>query len=421
MTSILRRLASIIILTIGLSAEVSKAKKTHADTAEEALSIVLNENGKVDLDHMQKLTGSSKDDLLKALKDDIIQTPDGDYQLIAQYASGNIYQKLDQIKDRPGFERQRKILEDALPRRRGADEIEPTMGSHWIEPKYVSTFIKELFNTNANVKFNKELGQWVVEMGWSGVKRFSTDRLNAQKIIETTLNGKNIEVYDKDSEGKRILNNTETKLAQAKQDDLREAFRSWAFKDKERADALIDTYNRTLNAYAPMNYSALADRIDFGVNPNSKKQPRDYQKAAAARIVFGGNTLLHNGVGTGKTLTMIIAAHAMKQAGIAQKPMFVVPNGKVDDFRSEILEAYPDAKILALDNEAMTPKQIQSTKSMIATGDWDYVIIYKSAFGLLPLSPETESQMLQRQLDIYEYAARDMAGDRNGSKRFEKG
>ena len=400
---------------------VSKRRKTHADTAEEALSISLNETGKVDLARMQKLTGRTEKQLLDALKDEIIQTPDGDYQLIAQYASGNIYQKLDQIEGKSGFDRQRKVLKDALPRRKGPDEIDPAIGSHWIAPKYVADFIEDTFESSARVTYNKELGQWAVSLGWTGVKRFNTDRMSAQKILEATLNGKNVVVKDKDSEGKSYVNEKETKLAQAKQDDLREAFRNWAFADKARAEALIDTFNRTLNAFAPMNYEALADRIDFGVNPNSRKQPRDYQKAAAARIVFGGNTLLHNGVGTGKTLTMIIAAHALKQAGIANKPMFVVPNGKVEDFRSEILEAYPDAKILALDNESMSPKQVQATKSLIATGDWDYVIIYRSAFSLVPLSPELAAQSLQRQLDIYEEAARDNAGDRNGDKRFEKG
>lgn len=400
---------------------VSKTRKTHADTAEEALSVSLNESGRIDLDRMAELTGDTQEQLLKALEDEIIQTPDGDYQLVAQYASGNIYQKLDQIKGRPGFERQRKLLESALPRPKTAAEIDATFGAHWIAPEYVRDFIRELFETNATVNFSRELGKWDIQMGFSGVRRFSTDRVSAKEIVENTLNGKNIEVKDKLSDGSKVLNEAETKLAQAKQDDLREAFRNWAFKDKSRAKALIDTFNRSLNAYAPMNYDALADRIDFGVNPASRKQPRPYQKAAAARIVFGGNTLLHNGVGTGKTLTMIIAAHAMKQAGIAQKPMLVVPNGKVEDFRSEILEAYPDAKILALDNDAMTPKQIQSTKAMIATGDWDYVIVFRTAFQRLPLSPETEAQMLQRQLDLYEDAARDMAGDRNGNKRFEKG
>lgn len=405
------------------TATTARAKKTHADTAEEALSISLNETGGVDLARMEKLTGNSREDILKALGDEIILTPDGEYQLTVQYASGDIYEKLDRIKGKKGFEKQRKILEAALPKRKGPDEIMPTIGSHWISPDYVRDFIRETFEVagGLNVSYSKELGQWSVKLGWTGVKRFSTDRVEAKDIIEKTLNGKNIVVTDKDADGKRVINPNETKLAQAKQDDLRDAFQNWAFADRTRADDLIETYNRTFNNYAPMNYDALADKIDWGVNPASKKQPRDYQKAAAARIVFGGNTLLHNGVGTGKTLTMIIAAHGLKQAGIANKPMFVVPNGKVEDFRTEILEAYPDAKILALDNESMTPKQIQSTKSLIATGDWDYVIIYRSAFGLVPLSPEVAAQSLQRQLELYEAAARENAGDRNGDKRFEKG
>lgn len=400
---------------------VSKLPKTHADSAEEALSITLNESGKVDIPRMAELTGKTQDEIKDELKDEIIQTPDGDWQLVAQYASGNIYEKLDRIGDKPEYDRHRRLLEAALPRPKGADEIDASFGAHWIAPEYVKQFIDSTFSINAKVQYNKELGQWTVEFkGWPSVKRFNTDRIDAKKIIESTLNGRNVVVKDK-IDDKSVINEPETKLAQSKQDELREAFREWAFKDSKRAEDLMDTFNRSLNAYAPMNYDALANRIDFGVNPASTKQPRDYQKAAAARIVFGGNTLLHNGVGTGKTLTMAIAAHALKQAGIAQKPMFVVPNGKVEDFRSEILEAYPDAKILALDNDSMTPKQIQATKSLIATGDWDYVIIYRSAFELIPLSPERAADALQRQLDLYESAARDIAGDKNGNKRFEKG
>ena len=400
---------------------LSKQRRTHADTSNEALSIALNESGRVNLDRIRELTGKTLEQTLNDLKDDIILTPDGDYQLVTQYASGNIYEKLDRIKDRPEFDRQRKLLEKALPRRRTADEIDAELGSHWIEPKYINEFLAKTFETNAAVEYSKELGRWALRLGWSGVSRYRTNRVTSQEVAEATLNGKNVEVFDKTSDGKRIYNKEESELAQSKQDMLREDFRNWVFKDKDRAAELVDTFNRTLNAYAPMDYSGLSARMEFNVNPESKKQPREYQKEAAARIVYGGNTLLHNGVGTGKTLTMVLAAHMLKEAGIANKPMFVVPNGKVEDFRSEYLQAYPDAKILALDNEAMSPKQIQATKAMIATGDWDCVIVYRTAFQKMPLSPEAEKAALQRQLDIYEQAARDQAGKRNGSRMFEKG
>lgn len=405
------------------TATTKKVKKNHADTAEEALSISLNETGGVDLARMEKLTGNTLEDLLKALGDEIILTPDGEYQLTVQYASGDIYEKLDRIKGKKGFEKQRKVLEAALPKRKGPDEIMPSIGSHWISPDYVRDFIRETFEVagGLNVSYSKELGQWSVKLGWTGVKRFSTDRVGAKDIIEKTLNGKNIVVKDKMADGKSVINPNETKLAQAKQDDLREAFQNWAFADRNRADDLIETYNRTFNNYAPMNYEALADKIDLGVRPDYGKQPRDYQKALVARIVFGGNTLIHHGVGTGKTMTMLMSAHVLKQMGIAKKPMIVVPNGKVNDFRTDMLELYPDAKVLALDNESMTPKQIQSTKSLISTGDWDLVIIYRSAFNLIPLSPEVAAQSLQRQLDMYEEAARANAGAKNGTKQFEKG
>lgn len=402
---------------------ISKAKRTSAGSSDEALSIVLNEEGRVDVPRMAALTGRTEQQVLEDLEGEIIFTPDGDYVLTAQYASGNIYEKLAAIEDREGFEEQRKVLEAALPKKKGVGEIRASLGAHWIAPKYVREFLQETFNPqygSIDVQYSRELGKWQVNHFWTTSKKYSTDSMEAWKVAEGTLNGKNLTVYDKDADGRRITNRDETAAVQQKQADLRNAFEEWVFRDKERADDLIDTYNRTFNAVAPMDYVDLGQRIDFGLGPDAKKQPRDYQKTAVARIVFGGNTLLHHGVGTGKTLDMILAAHVMKQNGTAQKPLFVVPNGKVNDFRNEILEVYPDASILALDNETMSPKQLQRTKAQIATGDWDYVLVYRSAFERLAVSPETEARFLQQQLDMFEEAIRDSAGERNGTNRFEK-
>lgn len=402
---------------------ISKAKRTSAGSSDEALSIVLNEEGRVDVPRMAALTGRTEQQVLEDLAGEIIFTPDGDYVLTAQYASGNIYEKLAAIEGREGFEEQRKVLEAALPKKKGVGEIRASLGAHWIAPKYVREFLQETFNPqygSIDVQYSRELGKWQVNHFWTTSKKYSTDSMEAWKVAEGTLNGKNLTVYDKDADGRRITNRDETAAVQQKQADLRNAFEEWVFRDKERADDLIDTYNRTFNAVAPMDYADLGQRIDFGLGPDAKKQPRDYQKTAVARIVFGGNTLLHHGVGTGKTLDMILAAHVMKQNGTAQKPLFVVPNGKVNDFRNEILEVYPDASILALDNETMSPKQLQRTKAQIATGDWDYVLVYRSAFERLAVSPETEARFLQQQLDMFEEAIRDSAGERNGTNRFEK-
>lgn len=402
---------------------ISKAKRTSAGSSDEALSIVLNEEGRVDVPRMAALTGRTEQQVLEDLEGEIIFTPDGDYVLTAQYASGNIYEKLAAIEGREGFEEQRKVLEAALPKKKGVGEIRASLGAHWIAPKYVREFLQETFTPqygSIDVQYSRELGKWQVNHFWTTSKKYSTDSMEAWKVAEGTLNGKNLTVYDKDADGRRITNRDETAAVQQKQADLRNAFEEWVFRDKERADDLIDTYNRTFNAVAPMDYADLGQRIDFGLGPDAKKQPRDYQKTAVARIVFGGNTLLHHGVGTGKTLDMILAAHVMKQNGTAQKPLFVVPNGKVNDFRNEILEVYPDASILALDNETMSPKQLQRTKAQIATGDWDYVLVYRSAFERLAVSPETEARFLQQQLDLFEEAIRDSAGERNGTNRFEK-
>lgn len=402
---------------------ISRAKKTSAGSSEEALSISLNEDGKIDLDHMAALTGKSRDTLLKELDDEIIQSPDGEYVLTSQYLSGNIYEKLDAVEGKKGFERQAALLKASIPTPKAAKDISAEFGSHWIPAKYVSEFIRDTFSTYGyvDVEYNKELGQWDLNKFYSPVQKYSTERVSASDIVKNTLNGKNISVYDKDSEGKKILNKKATEAAQQKQNDLREAFRQWIFKDNERRADLENIFNRTLNAYAPMDYKRLSERIDFGISPDSKIKPRDYQKEAVARIVFGGNTLLHHGVGTGKTATMIMSAHVLKQSGISNKPMFVVPNGKVNDFRNEILGLYPDANILALDNKSMSPAELQHTKSMIATGDWDYVIIYRTAFEKIPVSPDTEAAFIQAQLDDMEQAIRENGGKKNGTTRFEKG
>ena len=399
---------------------VSRARRTSAGSSDEALSIVLNEDGRVDIDRIAQLTGKSKDEALADLAGEVVYTPDGDYVLRAQYVSGNIYEKLAQVEGRPEFAEQKKMLEAALPRPRGVGEVNATLGAHWIDPKYISEFIKNTFQMYGNVEvaYNPLLGAWDIPKFYTPTRKFSTDRVSAYDVLKNTLAGKNIVVRDTLEDGSKVLNRDATAAAQQKQADLRKAFEDWIFTDKARTDDILNTFNRKLNAVAPMDYTSLGERLDFGIDPSAKKQPRSYQKTAAARIVFGGNALLHHGVGTGKTLSMIIAAHVMKQNGLANKPLFVVPNGKVNDFRNEILELYPDAKVLALDNESMTPKQIQRAKAQIATGDWDYVIIYHSAFGKLSMKPETEAAFLQSQLDRYEDNIR--AGGKNGV-RFEKG
>lgn len=400
---------------------VSRARKTSAGTADEALSVVLNEDGRVDVNRIAELTGKPRDEVISELGGEIVFTPDGEYVLRAQYVSGNIYEKLAQVDGRPEFAEQKKLLEAALPRRKGVGEVRPTLGSHWIAPEYVQQFFNEVFRPYSPivVEYNRALGTWAVSRFYSNVSEFGSDSVSQYDTALNTLLGKNTTVYQKDEDGVRTLDKKATAVAQQKQDNLRRAFEDWIFKDKKRTEAVLDAYNRTLNAVAPMDYTSLGQRLDFGISPDSKKQPRDYQKTAIARVVFGGNVLLHHGVGTGKTLTMIVSAHVMKQNGIANKPLFVVPNGKVNDFRNEILELYPDANVLALDNQSMTPKEVQRAKAQIATGDWDYVLIYHSAFNKLSVKPETEAAFLQRQLDRYEEAYRENAQGKTGN-RFEK-
>lgn len=400
---------------------VSRADKTSASTSEEALSISLNKHGKIDLDEMARLTGKSIDEILTDLDEEIILTPDGEYVLTSKYLSGNIYTKLAAVEGKVGFEKQEALLRATIPTPKTAKDIPVSLGAHWIPPKYITDFIEHLFNTRyVKVEYSKELGQWELPRFHTAVAKYSTTRVDASDILKNTLNNKNITVYDRMADDTRVLNKFETEVAQQKQNDVRQEFSKWIFEDSARREDLENIFNRTLNAYSPMNYKSLSERLDFGIDPDSKIRLRDYQKEAAVRIVFGGNTLLHHGVGTGKTATMIAAAHLMKEAGIANKPMFVVPNGKVNDFRNEILDMYPYANILALDNESMSPAELQRTKSMIATGNWDYVIIYRTAFQKVAVSPDTEAAFIQAQLDDLDRAIRESAGDKNGSSRFEK-
>lgn len=404
---------------------ISRAKRTSASSPQDALAASLNDTGKVDLPYMAKLTGRSVEDLAKDLEGDIVYTPDGDYVLTAQYVSGNIYEKLAALEGREGFEKQKKMLEAAIPRRKGPEEINASLGSHWIPTETYTEFLREVFGldrSSGEVSFDPLLGKWYFPSFGTAVSKYDASGVATPDLVNQTLNGKNITVYVKDKDGKRHLDTQATTVAQAKQDQLRQDFENWVFADKKRAEMLSDKYNRTMNAYAPMDYAELAKMLDTGISEDAPKQPRDYQKTAVARVVFGGNTLLHHGVGTGKTITMIVSAHVMKHNGIIHKPMFVVPNGKVNDFRTEILDLYPDASVLALDNDSMTPAQIKRTKAQIATGDWDYVIIYHSAFERLGITPETQKSFIEEQIAEYEEAlraSREESGQRSDT-RFEK-
>lgn len=399
-----------------------REKKTSAGTSSEGLSIVLNETGRVDVGMIADLTGKTEEEVVTDLENEIILTPDGNYELLPVYLSGNIYQKLDAVEGRKGFERQAALLKTVLPKPKTARNIDAEISSHWIPPKYITQFVQEQFSPYGKfeAKYIKELGRWDMEKFYSPIRKWGTSRVDAFDVLLNTLNNKKIVVTDSNADGSRTINVAETKVAQNKQNDLRSAFREWVFKDADRRADLENIFNRTLNAYAPLNFGALADKIDFGIDPSSRIKLRDYQKAAVARIVFGGNTLLHHGVGTGKTATMITAAHVLKSTGVAQKPMFVVPNGKVLDFKREILGMYPGARILALDADMLTPKELQRTKALIATNDWDYVLIHRTGFQKIGVSQETTAAFIEQQLDDLETAIRESGATEKRGTRFEK-
>lgn len=379
-----------------------KPPKT-ADNSTDALAISVNETGGINFKRMQQLTGKTKEELAEDLKDKIIMTPDGDYELIDVYLSGNVREKYKAVEGKPYFERNAELLKAVIPADKTASEIKPQLGATWIEPKYISGFIKETFETyhNPEVNYDKTTGTWSMSKNIWGNRQLSnvkygTSRISAFELTELTLNMKSASIYDRVGDN-RVLNKKETQLARQKQQEIKEAFENWIFKDKTRRDELVTTYNELFNSNANMQYGSLAEYLTFpGLSESFKL--RDYQKSAVARVVFGGNTLLAHGVGTGKTAEMIASAMELKRMGIVKKNMMIVPKHKVGDFRSDILKMYPEAKVLMATEKDFTKQNRAKLFSKIATNDWDIVVIGHTSFNLIPVKPETQGAFIEEEI-----------------------
>lgn len=388
---------------------------TSCDTAADALAVSLSEKAKVDLQYMGKLTGKTEEQLTEDLAGIIFFNPSSEqYETADEYLSGDVRWKLRLLKeiDNPKYAANMEALEKVQPNDLAASEIDVRLGATWIPPEDIQRFVIELLNpayyasSKIKVHYSRLTAQWSVS-GKTGDYgnvtanvTYGTKRINAYKIIEETLNLKDVRifdtVYDESSSEKRILNRNETVLAQQKQQLIKDAFRDWLWKDPDRRDRLTTLYNTKFNSIRPREYDGSHIRF-VGMNPEITLRP--HQVNAVARVIYGGNTLLAHVVGGGKTFEMVAAAMESKRLGLCQKSLFVVPNHLTEQWAAEFLQLYPSANILVATKKDFETRNRKKFCSRIATGDYDAVIIGHSQFEKIPMSVERQRAILQAQLD----------------------
>ena len=394
------------------------------DTAVEALALSIGEKAHVDMDYMSRLTGKDEEALFSDLKGVIFLNPaytgenDGHEKYLPadEYLSGNVRQKLAVAQGKAEQDPQYQINADALaqvqPTDLTASEISVRLGATWLDTEYVRRFIFETLGTPRSVQwgmkvhYSKITGEWRIE-GKSkdrgnvkAISTYGTKRVNAYEIIETTLNLKDVRIFDYqyDEEGRRIavLNKKETAIAQSKQELIKDAFAEWIWKDPDRREAICKTYNILFNSNRPREYDG--SHISFsGMNPEITL--RKHQVNAIAHILYGGNTLLAHVVGAGKTFEMVAAAMESKRLGLCQKSLFVVPNHLTEQWATEFLQLYPAANILVATRKDFETKNRKKFCGRIATGDYDAVIIGHSQFEKIPMSVERQRAILEQQID----------------------
>ena len=397
---------------------------TSVDTASEALAVSIAEKARVDMEYMEQLTGKTSDELAAELQGVIFRlpgpVPEGErptYVTADEYLSGNVRRKLRQAQraaqQDPTFAINVEALTAAQPKDLDASEIEVRLGATWIDKKYIQQFMYETFNTPnylqraIQVNYTSYTAEWqitgkssVSENNVAAYTTYGTSRANAYKILEDSLNLRDVRIYDtvEDADGKerRVLNAKETTLAAQKQQAIRDAFRDWIWRDPERRQTLVRQYNEEMNSTRPREYDG--SHITFGgMNPSITL--RDHQLGAIAHVLYGGNTLLAHEVGAGKTFEMVAAAMESKRLGLCQKSLFVVPNHLTEQWASEFLRLYPSAKILVTTRKDFETHNRKKFCARIATGDYDAVIIGHSQFEKIPISRERQERLLYEQID----------------------
>ena len=395
------------------------------DTASEAYALSLAEKAKIDMPYMMELTGKSEQELFEDLKGVIFLNPmhtsDDDgrpkYLPADEYLSGNVREKLEWARRSAelypeDYSENVRALEAVQPVDLTASEISVRLGATWLPPEIAEQFMFDLFDTprycqwNIHVHFSQYTGEWNVEgksYDRTNVKAYNTygtSRINGYKIMEETLNLKDVRIFDyiEDENGKKtaVLNKKETAIAQGKQELIKQAFADWIWKDPERREKLTRLYNEKFNSTRPREYDG--SHMSFvGINPEITLRP--HQVNAIAHILYGGNTLLAHVVGAGKTFEMVAAAQESKRLGLCQKSLFVVPNHLTEQWASEYLQLYPSANILVATKKDFETKNRKKFCGRIATGDYDAVIIGHSQFEKIPMSIERQRAILEQQLD----------------------
>ena len=398
---------------------------TSVDTASEALAVSLGEKATIDMDYMMGLSGKSENEIFEDLKGVIFLNPlyeygnsyEPKYLMADEYLSGNVREKLRIAKNSAElYQEDYKVNVEALqkvqPKDLTASEISVRLGATWLPPDDVQEFIFHLLETpryaqwNIKVHFSPFTSEWNIE-GKSYDKgnvraynTYGTSRINAYKIIEETLNLKDVRIFDyiEDDEGKKkaVLNKKETAIAQSKQEMIKQEFQDWIWSDPERRERLCKSYNEKFNSVRPREYDG-SHIIFNGMNPEIEL--REHQKNAVAHILYGGNTLLAHAVGAGKTFEMVAAAQESKRLGLCNKSLFVVPNHLTEQWAAEYLQLYPAANILVATKKDFETKNRKKFCGRIATGDYDAVIIGHSQFEKIPMSIERQRAILEQQLE----------------------
>ena len=422
---------------------------TSVDTASEALAVSMGEKAYVDMEYMCSLTGKTEQEIYEELKGVIFLNPmygygnstERKYLMADEYLSGNVREKLAWAKKSAevypeDYKINVEALEKVQPKDLTASEIFVQLGTTWLPEEIAQQFMYEFLDTpvyarwNIKVHYSKLTGEWNVEGksydrgNLKAYNTYGTKRVNAYKIIEDTLNMKDVRVFDymEDDEGKKkaVLNKKETAIAQSKQELIKQGFQDWVWRDPARREKLVRLYNDKFNSIRPREYDG-SHIIFSGMNPEIEL--REHQKNAVAHILYGGNTLLAHAVGAGKTFEMTAAAMESKRLGLCNKSLFVVPNHLTEQWAAEFLQLYPAANILVATKKDFEMKNRKRFCGRIATGDYDAVIIGHSQFEKIPISIERQRAVLQQQLDDIIEGIADIKrnrGDRFSVKQLEK-
>ena len=428
--------------TIGAKTYVSKV-----DTADEALAVSIGEKARVDMELMSSLTGKTEQELYSDLKGVIFLNPLYDegshtipkYLTADEYLSGNVRKKLSEAQQKAETDSEFAInvekLSEVQPKDLPASEISVRLGTTWIPPAYIKDFVFDLLDLSyyvedkIDVKYSELTGEWSivgrsVDKSIKATVTYGTKRINAYRIIEESLNLKDVRIFDyvEDENGNRkpVLNKKETTIAQQKQDQIKMEFDNWIWKSPKRRERLVTLYNKRFNSTRLREYDG--SHITFsGMNPEI--QLRQHQKNAVARVMYGGNSLLGHVVGAGKTWTMVAAAMEMKRLGLCNKSLFVVPNHLIEQWAAEFLQLYPSANIMVATRKDFETKNRKKFCGRIATGDYDAVIIGHSQFEKIPMSSERQKVILENQLQEIMYGiaeAKAEEGSKFTVKQMEK-